>query len=75
MESDISSSLSLENVQVDSLIWTNKNIEGEGSDNLISENVIDVNNKSLNNFTKNKSRPLEKDDILSFIKPDYGSLG
>lgn len=74
MESDISSSLSLENVHADSLIWTNKNIEGEHSDNLISSNIIDGNQKSLN-LPKNKSRPLEKDDILSFIKPDYGSLG
>lgn len=56
MESSISSSLSLESVHADSLIWTNKIIEAEPTDNQTSSNLIGL-NKNNSNPTKYKSRP------------------
>lgn len=64
-ESLLSFNEKLEPIEVDSLLWTQKSIGGSEES---------VTNKRLSPKSKNVLYD-RKDDILSYIKPDYGSLG
>lgn len=74
MEQSLDSSLQLDSLHGDSLIWTQKTIQPDQDFHLSLEANI-INNKSKKNPQSNTNKFNQKDDILSYIKPDYGSLG